>query len=129
MSSVHHQSDEEDPWSPKNVAQAQAQDPDVGPLVDQMLQEWKKPSAEELQPLTRATREIWAQWELLELRERVLYLRSAEGTSSVKRRMVLSQGLIEEALSEVHDGPAGAHLGRMRTLRKMKNRFRRPGLS
>ena len=45
MSSVQNQSNEEDLWSPKNVARAQAQDPDIGPLVDQVLQEWKKPNA------------------------------------------------------------------------------------
>ena len=116
-------------WSPKNVAQAQAQDPDIGPVVDRVSREWKKPTAEELQPLSRATREIWAQWELLELRKGVLYLRPAEGTSSAKSRMVLPQELIKEALTEVHDGPAGAHLGRMKTLRKMKARFWRPGLT
>ena len=54
------------------MARAQAQDPDIGPLVDQVLRGWKKPTVEELQPLSRATREIWAQWELLELREGVL---------------------------------------------------------
>ena len=79
--------------------------------------------------MSRATREIWAQWELLELREGVLYLQSAEETSPAKHSMVLPQGLIKEALSEVHDGPAGAHLGRMKTLRKMENRFWRPGLT
>ena len=78
--------------------------------------------------MSRATREIWAEWELLELRG-VLYLRSPEGTSPAKSRMVLPQGLIKDALSEVHDGPAGAHLGSMKTLRKMKNRFWRPGLT
>ena len=79
--------------------------------------------------MSRATRQTWVQWELLELLEGVLYLRSAEGTFPAKRRMVLPQGLIKEALSEVHDGPAGAHLGRMKTLRKMKNRLWRPGLT
>ena len=74
--------------------------------------------------MSRATREIWAHWELLGLREGVLYL-----PSPAKSRMVLPQGLIKEALSEVHDDPAGAHLGRMKTLRKMKNRFWRPGLT
>ena len=43
----------EDLWSPKNVAQAQAQDPDIGPVVDQVSREWKKPTAEEFQPLSR----------------------------------------------------------------------------
>lgn len=55
--SVQHQSGEEDLWSPKNVAQAQAQDPDIGPGVDQVPRGWKKPTAEELQPLSRAPRE------------------------------------------------------------------------
>ena len=50
MSSVHHQRNEEDPRSPKNVARAQAQDPDIDPLVDQVLWKWKKPTVEELQP-------------------------------------------------------------------------------
>ena len=129
LPSVQHQSDEEDLWSPKNVARAQAQDPDIGPVVDRVSREWKKLTAKELHPLSRATREIWAQWELLELREGVLYLRPAEGTSSAKSRMVLPQGLIKEALTEVHDGPAGGHLGRMKTLKKMKARFWRPGLT
>ena len=127
MSSVQHQSDEEDLWSPNNVARAQAQDPAIGPLVEQVLREWRKQTVEK--PLSRATREIWAQWELLELREGVLYLRSAEGTSPAKNGMVFPQGLIKEALSEVRDGLAGAHLGRMKTLRKMKNRFWRPVLT
>ena len=127
--SGRHQNDEKDLWSPKKVAQAQGQDPDIGPVVDQLSREWKKPFDEELQPLSRAIREIWAQWELLELREGVLYLRSAEGTSTSKSRMVLPQVLVKEALTRVHDGPAGAHLGRMKTLRKMKARFWRPGLT
>ena len=55
MSSVKQQRDEEDLWSPKNVARAQAQVPGIGPLVDQVLREWKKPTVEEHQPLSRAT--------------------------------------------------------------------------
>ena len=60
-----HNDDEKDLWSFENVAQ----------VVDQLLREWKKPTDGELLPLGRATREIWAQWELLELREGVFYLR------------------------------------------------------
>ena len=60
---------------------------------------------------------------------RLLFLQSAEGTSSAKSRIVLPRGLIKEALTEVHDGPAGAHLGTMKTLRQIKARFWRPGLT
>ena len=103
------------------MAQAQREDPDIGPVVDQLLREWKKPTDDELRPLSRATREIWAQWEMLELR--VLYLRSPEGTPSGNSRMVLPQKLVKESLVEAHDGLTGAHMGRMKTLKKMKIRF------
>lgn len=79
--------------------------------------------------LSRATREIRAQWELLELREGVLYLRSPERTPSAKNRMVLPQKLVKESLTEINDGLAGVHLGRMKTLTKMKTWFWRPGLT
>ena len=37
--------------------------------------------------------------------------------------MVLPQGFVKEALPEVHNGPAGRQLGRIKTLRKRKGRF------
>ena len=33
-------------WSPKNVAQAQGQDPYIGPVVDRLSRAWKKPPEE-----------------------------------------------------------------------------------
>ena len=38
--------------SPKNVAKAQGQDPDFGPVVDRLSRDWKKPTDKELQPLS-----------------------------------------------------------------------------
>lgn len=108
------------------LAQAQGEDFDIGLVVDELLREWKKPTDGELRPLSQATREIWEQWELLELREGVLYLWSPEGMQSAKSRMVLPQKLVKESLMEVHDGLMGAHLRRMKTLKKLKTRFWRP---
>lgn len=81
-------------WSLKNVAQAQGQNRDTCPVVGQLSRELKKLTAKEFQPLSQATREIWAQWELLELREGVLYLQSAKGTLSAEGRMDLTQKLV-----------------------------------
>ena len=100
-----------------------------GPVVDQLLREWKKPTDKEVRPLSRATRELWAQWELLELREGVLYLRSPERAPSAKSRMVLPQKLVKESRMEMHDGLAGAHLGIMKTLKKMKTEFWSPSVT
>ena len=123
-----HKDNEKDVWSSENVVQAQSEDPDIGRVVDQLLREWKKPTDGELRPLSRATREICSRWELLELRG-VLFLRSPEGTPSAKSRMVLPQKRVKESLVEVHNGLTGAHLGRIKTLKKMKTRFWRPGLT
>ncbi|PFX29467.1 hypothetical protein AWC38_SpisGene5768 [Stylophora pistillata] len=98
------------------------------PVVDQLLREWKKLTDGEPRPLSRAIRRVWAQWELLELREGVLYLRSPERTPSAKSRMVLPQKLVEEPLMEVHDGLTGAQLGRLKTLKKMKTRRWQEGI-
>lgn len=79
--------------------------------------------------MSRTTQATWAQFELLQLKEGVLYLQSSGSSSSTKQRMVLPQSLVKKALNEVHDGPAGAHLGRMKTLKKISARFWRPGLT
>ena len=74
-----------------------------------------------------AARAVWAQFELLLLQQRVLYIKSAAHTTQAKLRMVVPKQLVEQALVEVHDGVAGAHLGGMQSLMKIKARFRRPG--
>ena len=66
-----------------------------------------------------ATRAVWAQFELLLLQQRVLYVKSAAHTAQAKLRMTVPKQLVEQALVEVHDGVAGAHLGRMRSLIKI----------
>ena len=42
-----------------------------------------------------------------------------------KGRMILPQGFVKEALIEVHNGPAGGHLERIKTLSKIKPGFGR----
>ena len=74
-----------------------------------------------------AARAVWAQFELLLLQQRVLYVKSAAHTTQAKLRMIVPKQLVEQALVEVHDGVAGAHLGGMESLMKMKARFRKPG--
>ena len=74
-----------------------------------------------------AARDVWAQFELLLPQLRVLYSKPATHTTQAKLRMVVPKQLVEQALVEVHDGVAGAHLGGLKSLIKIKARFRRPG--
>ena len=74
-----------------------------------------------------AARAVWAQFELLLLQQRVLYIKSAAHTTQAKLRMVVPKQLVEQALVEVYDGVAGAQLGRMKSLMKIKATFWRSG--
>ena len=75
-----------------------------------------------------APRAVWAQFELLLLQQRVLYIKSAAHTTQAKLRMVAPKQLVDQALVGVHDAVAGAHFGGMESLMKKKARFRRPGI-
>ena len=66
-----------------------------------------------------AARDVWAQFELLSLQQRVLYIKPAAHTTQAKLRMVVPKQLVEKALVEVHDGVVGAHLGGMKSLMKI----------
>ena len=79
--------------------------------------------------MSYAARVVWAQFELLLSQQGVLYIKSAGHTTQAKLRMVLQKQLVEKALVKVHDGVAGAYLGRMKTLMKIKARFWRPGMT
>ena len=37
----HDQRKKKDPWSPEVVSQAQKEDPDIGPVINQLLKEWR----------------------------------------------------------------------------------------
>ena len=116
-------------WSANAIAQAQREDPDIGPLLDQYLKERKKPPARELQSLSSNSRVVWAQFELLEVVDDVLCVRTMRTSSPNKHRVVLPASLVQPALKECHDAVAGGHLGREKTLQKLKTRFWRPNLS
>ena len=47
-------------WSPKVVAKAQRDDPDISVVPNHLLKEWRKPAVEELQSMSCATRAVWA---------------------------------------------------------------------
>ena len=61
--------------------------------------------------MSRTTWAVWAQFELLQLKDGVLYRQSPRNIPTTKQRMVLPQNLFKLALAEVHDGPIGSHLG------------------
>ena len=116
-------------WSPQEIAEAQHRDPDVGNVLKRLEKDKSKPSPKELQNMSQMCRAIWAQFELLQVKDGVLYILPRENKKRFAARIVLPEPLIKPALKQVHDGLEGGHLGQYKTVRKMQARFWRPGLT
>ena len=78
-------------WTTDEIAQAQRSDPDIGSVIARMGEGKPKPSPGELLSLSPISRAIWAQHELLELKDNVLRIRP--------------KGQVKE--TETQDCPAG----------------------
>ena len=116
-------------WATAEIAQAQRSDPDISPVIARMEEGQPKPSPGELLRFSPISRAIWAQHELLELKDNVLRIRPKEESTNLKPRIVLPEPLVKPALQRLHDGVEGSHLGQLKTLRKVQARFWRPGLA
>ena len=68
-------------WSVDVIAQAQREDPDIGPVLGQYLKKRKKPPMRELQSLSSTLKAIWARCELMEVVDGVLCIRSEKSSS------------------------------------------------
>ncbi|KAK3729020.1 hypothetical protein QZH41_002882 [Actinostola sp. cb2023] len=119
----------QDLWSEESLASTQQEDAAIGPVLTSLLQGEGKPTQQVLQSLSPTTRAVIAQFELLEVKNGVLYRKELKKGRATKGQVVLPEKLITPALQQCHDGLAGAHMGRFKTLRKMKARFWRPGLT
>ena len=90
-------------WSADAIAQAQREDPNIGPVSGQYLKERKKSPMRELQSLSSTSRAIWAQCELMEVVDSVLCIRSEKSSSPRQHRVVLPASLVQSALKESQD--------------------------
>ena len=110
-------------WSPQEISAAQRADPDINCVLKRLEEDNSKPSPKEMQRMSYLSRAIWAQYELLQLTNGVLYILPYGENKRYRARVILLESLINPALSRVHDGLEGCHLGQFKTLRKMQARF------
>ena len=100
----------------EDLARAQREDPDIGPVLHQITQGEGKPSPTDLQRSSTMTRAIWAQFELLHVVNDVLYINQVQ---SAKNRLVLLAVLVKPALEILLDGPGGNYMVAEKTLKSL----------
>ena len=115
-----NQSDSVHNKSAHELRQAQLDDPDIKPVLEWFGQSSNKPSWEEVAPYSSKTKI----WQSLRVFDGVLYRRweTPSGDDTVKQ-LVLPKSLWQEVLQELHDTRTAGHLGRAKTLGRIRQRF------
>ena len=113
-------------WSTEEFAKAQMDDPDIRPVYQHLKAGQKDVPQRLLQGCSAATRAIWAQRELLEMKDDAMYFKSPDNPE--RKRMLMPESFTKLVIAEAHEGFAGGHLGMRKTYAKVKARVWRPGL-
>ncbi|GFX23991.1 retrovirus-related Pol polyprotein from transposon 412 [Trichonephila clavipes] len=113
-----------DPWSDEKVREGQMEDPDIKPLIEFMESSSNKPSWQDISAYSPTTKQYWALWNSLYLRNGVLYRKfESEDGKTFRWQLVLPRSRIAEVLKELHGSPTGGHFGVMKTLHRVRERF------
>ncbi|GFS61079.1 retrovirus-related Pol polyprotein from transposon 412 [Trichonephila clavipes] len=113
-----------DPWSDEKVREDQMADPDIKPLLEFMESSSNKPSWQDISAYSPTTKQYWALWNSLHLRNGVLYRKfESEDGKTFRWQLVLPRSRIPEVLKELHGSPTGGHFGVMKTLHRVRERF------
>ncbi|GFT74516.1 retrovirus-related Pol polyprotein from transposon 412 [Trichonephila clavipes] len=113
-----------DPWSDEKVREDQMADPDIKPLIEFMESSSNKPSWQDISAYSPTTKQYWALWKSLHLRNGVLYRKfESEDGKTFRWQLVLPRSRIPEVLKELHGSPTGGHFGVMKTLHRVRERF------
>lgn len=114
-------------YAPEELRDLQMQDPDLHPLF-----EWMDAGREPTQAIVHlsspATRQMWRHRAQLEVIDRVLFYVWQE-SSNTRQLFVVPQKLKEEVLAMFHDSLVGGHMGRDKTLEKLRQRVYWYGMS
>ena len=98
----------------------QQNDPDIGPIIDWKLKSSERPVGELLLKHSPATRNLWLAWELLVIKDGILYRRSpTEGAEC----LILPHKLQSEVLDVTHGSVLGGHLGQKKTFGRLVKKY------
>ncbi|GFW70250.1 hypothetical protein TNCV_3337681 [Trichonephila clavipes] len=86
-----------DPWSDEKVREDQMADPDIKPFIEFMESSSNKPSWQDISAYSPTTKQYWALWNSLHLRNGVLYRKfESEDGKTFRWQLVLPRSRIPE---------------------------------
>lgn len=110
-------------WSEENVRKAQENDPDLLPILQWKIQDYK-PSINEISAYSKTTKAYWLQWDSLVIHGSVLKRKwESENGKSTTMQTIVPHALRKDVLKELHNGSSGGHFGINKTISKIREHF------
>jgi len=112
------------PWSHAELHTAQMQDNEIQPVMEWLEKSDTKPPWDVVAPCSAITKNYWAQWDSLCLKDGVLYrLWETPQGDQVIWQIVLPKPLRPSVLHQLHNTPTAGHLAVAKTLNRVRERF------
>jgi len=112
------------------IREAQRRDETIEPIFSRKERGEAKPKWEEISPYSVKVKTYWKQWELLAVKEGVLVKRwESDDGKEVRWLIVLPSELRNQVLDELHASNASGHMGRNKTLPKVRDRYYWAGMA
>ncbi|XP_037834631.1 uncharacterized protein LOC112450568 [Kryptolebias marmoratus] len=111
-------------WTNEQLAAAQKNDPDIGPVWEWMDKGENRPAWASIAACSPATKALWSQWKRLYRKDGIMLRKFyCSGGKVFYPQIVLPHCYHSSVMEQLHDGPVGGHFGAERTLSRLKSRY------
>lgn len=112
----------------KDLQKQQSDDPEIAEVIE-WLRNAHRPSWDKISTRSTSLKAYWAQFDQLSVRDNILYRKWFTNKGKVEKEQVAVPNSMRSTIQkQCHDAPSGGHLGRHKTLTKIKQSFYWPGM-
>ena len=117
----------EEDWGLEDLRKWQREDPALKPIIMWLENSEVRPTRQEIAQYSYEVKSLWNQWENLVLRGGILYRiwypQNPTQTENPVHQLVAPFQIRTRIMLELHDGLGGGHLGREKTVGKVRQRY------
>ena len=110
-------------WSVNEMATAQFDDHDIGPVLKALKSDHERPSWNDISPLSPESKVLFSEWKRLEVKDNLLYRKWEEDNKVSWLQLVIPRKYRETVLLNAHDQVTCGHNGGFKTYERVKLRF------
>ncbi|MES9879438.1 MAG: reverse transcriptase domain-containing protein, partial [Sedimenticola sp.] len=116
-------------WSTDELREMQKNDPSIDFIRQCKTLSNQKPPREEIDDTDPTVRNLWFQWESLEMKNDLLYRKWLDGQGNTVFQLLIAEPMRQIIFDNLHSSRTAGHFGRDRTLESIRRRFYWPDMS